>query len=658
MVSGLGLAGSKAAFVTTPGSRYNVIDKLRDADLKTFTFPDKKGETLLRVNGEDVYLIDAKTNSGSKLKVSRQALASKMVTNSAPQFGRSAKAGIAPLIKLATIYDVLKESASDARQNIPFDSMGVEVPGSVKEAFELFQEKANPAMSVQQNLSSLLRNYPSLKTTMDKLVEFPVHMQPEGLRDSMVRGVPEKTQKTQKFQKTLSSVPMRKLFEYNAEQFYKANEEAFSFGSEAWVYDIVLGYGDVKEMSPTMQKSIAKRTGIPLPMIEGVVNNTLRYMEKYGLSSLFVDETHNNVDLRGDDFQEGIVVSHLHVSKLTDPFAPRHDVTQVMDNLYPYTVGATIEALAKQAFVKNKPSYAVNGHEYKQLRAFDVEARGISDIDIGTKYLSLNIKKSASDSVVVRMPSITISEYESYSDDKKNELIEAVSGLVYTSLLRNSIGEKTSKITASLVKALCESKKTQERIELLNQLAPDINIDNTEKEKGLMNLLRDISKAVANDESINLPVNKFITTAEIDAFELAYEDILDVVKSRLDVDLSERLGEIKQALNLARNEYECLDLVRMHGSRAHEVNFESIMHKSLKSAITSTLKAYKLIDFELQAKLPAFACTMVTKKSDVTMALLEKASPFVFTSLLDEHIPSLRRSDDDFELTPQVELKR
>ena len=82
------------------------------------------------------------------------------------------------------------------------------------------------------------------------------------------------------------------------------------------------------------------------------------------------------------------------------------------------------------------------------------------------------------------------------------------------------------------------------------------------------------------------------------------------------------------------------------------------MHKSLKSAITSTLKAYKLIDFELQAKLPAFACTMVTKKSDVTMALLEKASPFVFTSLLDEHIPSLRRSDDDFELTPQVELKR
>ena len=78
--------------------------------------------------------------------------------------------------------------------------------------------------------------------------------------------------------------------------------------------------------------------------------------------------------------------------------------------------------------------------------------------------------------------------------------------------------------------------------------------------------LRDISKAVANDESINLPVNKFITTAEIDAFELAYEDILDVVKSRLDVDLSERLGEIKQALNLARNEYECLDLVRMHGS--------------------------------------------------------------------------------------------
>lgn len=120
----------------------------------------------------------------------------------------------------------------------------------------------------------------------------------------------------------LSSFNGRDILMANVLNFVENNNENADRYAMAWVYDMVLEHYESTSKTPSkgLIDGVSNATGVSPEIVSKIYKEAYDYREFRGIKSYKVHETHNNIGLEGDVFQEVNAVMYMLNNKVKNPF--------------------------------------------------------------------------------------------------------------------------------------------------------------------------------------------------------------------------------------------------------------------------------------------------------------------------------------------------
>lgn len=401
---------------------YN-LSTLMDKE-ESFDFPSIKGGVVLQVRGDVVQRLDLETRITTKLKMTRDELAGTLKENMAPL--KKPKYGIAKLLKMAAIHDLISRQPLKKVKKINFESMGSkELPSELWDHFqEYYSYDLTPAQNVakfsvlpdvQEHLgSSEGMKFDSLSDVDPRLLEAR-NLGSGGSYD------PEKKLRSKKEQalheEKVSSFSLSDVLNANAINFVKANPENAERFARAWLYELVLDHYEPsrKTMPKSFIDGVSNMTGVMDKMVSVVFDETYIYKNSRNIQTYVIHEPHSNIGLYSDTILEVNVFNHMLEVKLKNPFltgeyALKYDINPaepMVKAMVKQAAESTVRKDLKITLREVLDDDVVNNYSAKQLDQFSQDGISVATTRAGIAKMKCKTLSSNDTAIHIELPNFS-----------------------------------------------------------------------------------------------------------------------------------------------------------------------------------------------------------------------------------------------------------
>jgi hypothetical protein len=655
---------------------YNLSTLLEEKE--SFSYPSIKGDAILHVDGEQVSIFDKKTLLSSRLDISREDLAFTAVIDMAPL--RYPKYSIAKMLKCASIHDMISNQPVKETVYVDYDDFGTGIKIS-DELWKRVQDNYAYDKTPNQNLAKLMV-IDEVMELIDKesRVDIPNDINSPLAKSKAISFDKSKVKKKDQAKarnELLSNgeVRGRDIILANLINFVNNNSENAERFAISWAYEQVLEKYEAtrKDLSQGFIQGLSEQLGIDSSIIQRVYSETFKYKEDRGIKSYAIDETHNNISLTGDMFQEMHVFLYMLRKTVGNHFLSLHDT---LKKGLPCEISATplIKSAIKEATCKQQirnivgvslDSEVANSFSSKQLDAYELSGVVYEKDRKDTVSFKCRSLSDSATNVYIELPMFKLEEFKALSDDEKSAIVNTFERAVTWLVLRNSAANK--KLSDEAVGILTKAIESSNLTDTLR------NIHENERFSGayatnVRSLIKEYCQSIVNGITktgeIKIKINKSIPAEALDEIERTFGSLIEKYENLFNDSPLVDKDVLSTIISRAKDEYIVFEKARnmdFDGAREHlgEMAFMYKDIKPTKSELTKTINILKDVPEDVYDANPTLVSTVLNKKLDpIDYALKSEVvidvvpDHVVLSQSNDSKLTLGLHDDDDLDIDP------
>jgi single-stranded DNA-specific DHH superfamily exonuclease len=596
----------------------------------SFDYPSIKGKSVLQVRGDVVQKLNLKKRITTSIPMTRdelkQSLRPGMSTMRYPQYG------IQKLLGMATITDMISHQPVKEINKVDFEGFkNLDLPTKL---WDHFQERYAYDLSIGENVHKFMilpevMELSKISFSIEDPKEVSALLSQARESGSGTKYDTSKKKKSLKDQSAQAEMFQtftgEDILKANATNFVRANPENAERYALAWVYEMVLENHETtrKEVSPGFIKGISDKIGLLPEMVKKVYDEMYKYKQVRGIGSYMVHETHNNVGLEGDVFQEVNVFMHMLEKRVKNPYlqgkfalaAGIDPNAPMVDIICNQAASSTMRQIVRSVSDVVLDSDVLNNHSAKQLENFSSDGISLKNSRSGMakmKCKSLSTSKSA---VHIEMPDIDVSVYRAMPSSHRKELEERVELAVTTLLLSNSRADKSLDQTGrGLVTNLSSHPSLIDNLSFISEELGRLNP--TRREFSIKEIMGDTIKAITGKTPFKNSTNSDLTPEDLDVALGALVKGINSLKEKQNFVSFVSPDEIREQFHRMKGEYVAMQEALETGVKVTSLAGFGPMSANSKRAQTMALTAQgNTLQVHVDA-CPELALGITNKKKD------------------------------------------
>tara|TARA_B100000809_G_scaffold260927_1_gene308769 strand:- start:504 stop:5291 length:4788 start_codon:yes stop_codon:yes gene_type:complete len=616
-------------FVSGVSGSYNLLSLLKDESKENFQFPSLKNNKLIKVIGEDVYLTTRKSQTTSKLSMTRDELAEYVKFNTQELSAKDVQYGIQKLMKMASIRDVIETVPAPALEKVAFNSFGL--PKTVEDLWDDFQSHYAFDQTMEANISKFIKN-PDVAAVLlsDMSVEVPnineipeVQIAREFGTGDMFNPNPKKkrTKKAQAaFENTRYTLTPMDVLKANTIEFLGSNVEMQNRYANSWAYLNVLDHYEpsMKHVDADIISGVSNVTGVSVELIKRVYNETYDYRKntRGGVDSYAAEETHKNDDLTGDAYQEGLVFNEALVEASKNPHAPEAIHEPAVKLIMKSVAETCINVLVNRYVGDVLEGVKLNSFSHKQIENYsrsDEMLRYVSDDKARGKLKSRNLP----DGYYIELQDMTAAQWSVFSTDEKEDIETKLNVAVDGLIIANSLGLKAvSTDSRTILENVATSPAVNGALKELREKLGRMVVTN--REGAMRVLIKDVLRAGINDDIPKFKINKSLSPDDLAFCREAIVKGSDILSNRVGAPFTLSMSHLDDAIRSMEIQYEIFEHITLNGTLDESLKekYEDEIVKSVKYAVTKAIKSAGGTLSEHEALNKELALSVTTTKTD------------------------------------------
>jgi hypothetical protein len=344
-------------------------------------------------------------------------------------------------------------------------------------------------------------------------------------------------------------------------------------------------------------KGISEKIGMSFDMIKKVYDDTYKYKEDRCIKSYHVHETHNNVGLEGDVFQEVNVFIHMLSKRLRNPFlqgryafssgvSPVQPMVDVICNQAALsTLKQTIRVTSNIVLDDDK----LNNSQSKQLEHYASDGISIKGVSEGVAKMRCKSLSGSATKVDIELPEISAEKFRLLPADKRDEIEYKLELAVTAIVLHNSTSSKS--MNSSVKSLINQIVSSDDVVAALHDLQGSLGkMVPTQKEDALKASMKQFVNAITGVSPLKTPVNTHIGIADLDNVEKALSQGIEFLASSQQFKSHIPMSDVSAAILKMKGEFVGMQMAIKEGVNISEVPIYGELDKYAKSAQTRMLK--------------------------------------------------------------------
>lgn len=624
---------------------YNLSTLLADTNKVSFSFPAIKGGHILNVNGSEVSIFNLSTRVSSKLELSREDLIPTLLPNL--KLMQHPKYGIEKLLRMATIRDLIDHQPVKETVYVPFEE--IEGMSIRPELWAHFQTHYAFDRSVDENIVLFFLIPEVQKELLDETIpgggfdafktfKMDAKDAPKALTDARSAGNKnfepnakfETKTAAEEHKSSLNTFSSKDVFKMNIYTFLEKNQQNAERYANSWLYELVLDHHETTEKNPSASfiSGVSEFTGVDPAMIKTIYDEAYRYRKFRGIQSYRVHETHNNIGLEGDAFQEAVAFIHMLNLKVRNPYlvgeiALRNRMnpnSTVIDALAHQAAESTLKQMIRSTTKVALDEDRFNTYSSKQMEQFSDDGISAKNNRGNRAMMRCKTLSESKAEVMIELPEYDPEKYRSMSKEDRMLWEQKIENAVTLLVLSNS-----RKSAEGDIKTIVENLVTSpENLNLFKEIREHFGpAFATRREGQLKAMLSAFSEAILGHEELKLPSNR----------EVPFEDLelCKEVMAKIIIDLEETQGfvsaisieAIEDAILVAKGQYlanqEAINhlITKNEVLKVHSVPGYPELDKGAKQAQTRFLNSLANVLEEHSKVFPELANTVVATKTKI-----------------------------------------
>ncbi len=630
-----------------------------------FDFPSIKGKTVLQVRGQAVQTLDLRNRVTTHLPMERAELALTLLGGMKGM--RHPEYGIEKLLKMATIHDMISRQPLKTINKVDFKGYGNVMLSD--ELWGHFQESYAYDRTPRQNITKFsvlpeVQEFLNGGFVVDSLSEVdPAVLEARGVGAGNAFD-PEAKKRSKKDKEAhaekVNTFGAEDVLYANTIAFLKENPENADRYARTWVYELVLNHHELtrKEAPKGFYQGVSDMTGVSIELVQKIYDDVYKYKQDRGIKTYRVHETHNNVGLEGDVFQEVNVFLHMLKNKLANPYlsgshAFKHGIkpsTPMIDAMVQQAAESTLKQMIRDATKEILGDDVLNNYSARQLDNFDLDGVSIANERSGVAKMKCKTLSSNDASVHIELPQFDAERYRMMPSDDRKQLEEKVELAVTALLLSNSKGSKKLDSTGrTIVEQAVASPEILETMRYVKKYFGELVPSNREDQvKGLMKSGVD---AILGKSPLKMSVNKTLSLADLDIIASTLEKGMERLYDQQGFSSYLTPESLHMSIENAKAEFLAFDHLKKEGEKMTEiVGYEPLSPSAKRelSKLDTSIKGVLDVHHEACADL---ADNVLNKKTDPLGFMLN--SPLVLSIMKDD-----MKVVQDIEPDVEPKLKR
>lgn len=633
-----------------PGYNLSTLMSTHDS----FDYPSIKGTVVLQVRGDVVQKLDLNTRITTQLKMTRQELQDSLFGTLKPM--DQPRYGIEKLLRMATVHDLITNQPLLQVRPIPFDGFGhITLP---QDLWDHFQNNYAYDMTPNQNVNKFCI-IPEVQALMD--TTFKVDGDNMALQEARGVGAGNAFDPEKKFRskadkaahdEAIKTFSFKDVLHANAIAFVRNNPENAERFARSWVYELVLDHHETtrKDVPKSFIAGVSEMTGVSDEMVATIYDEMYKYKDFRGIQSYRVHETHNNVGLDGDVFQEVNVFMHMLTNRLRNPYlsgaySMKHGISPVEPVIEALRMQAAESSLLQVVREVTKLSLdddVLNNYSARQLDNFSDEGISIAVERSGVAKMKCKTLSASGATVNIELPEFDADLWRQMEPAERQRLEEKVEKAVTTLVLSNSrsqnaLSEEGAKMVTDLVTHPDLIANLEEVKEIFKKLVP------TQRESMLKSTMKTCMQAILGREPLKLPINKYLTDEDLSLIKTAVEQSNERLMRQQNFVSQLPVGSLDEALEQSK-----LEFAAFAAARNGEGRLDNGLKTSAKAELTKTFNVLDSILEVHDKACPDLAKGIPNVKKDPLN--------FMLTSPLIEQLMFSVENAPEMALKAQMEL--
>jgi hypothetical protein len=688
---------------------YNLSSLLADKTKESFDYPSVKGNKILRVRGEEVHMFDPKSRVTTLLPETREelldGLSSKLRPMSSPRYS------IEKIMRMSTVYDIISQQPVKETKKVEFDSFGsMEIP---PELWEHFQDCYAYELSPSENLSRFML-LPEVAELVEK--EFKsakLEDVPQGVVDARMLGngkemnpsslvkkqeqlgmvkrelevllsmdnpddatkkkikstkakVTKMTKEASAQSDALSSFNGRDVLMANILNFVSNNNENADRYAMAWVYDMVLDHYEstAKKPSKGLIDGVAQATGVNPEIVSKIYQEAYDYRDFRGIKSYKVHETHNNIGLEGDVFQEVNAVMYMLNNKVKNPYLSGKYAFQRKINPLQPLIDVIKKQCASSTMAQNirmttnvaLDDEVFNTYSAKQLQQFSDSGISLKGV-VGTlPVMKLKTLSGDKTPISVELVDFKSDDFKNMSEDDRKLWEQKLELAVTTLVLSASRKEGKAGLSPDEISQIERLVTHPDLIKNMEEVNEKFGMMfASRRESQIKALLKNGSEAILGNETLKFPINKELNLSDLDICLHGLTSSIERLKEEQNFESQVTPDDIEEAINIAKGQYLAFEEVRQTGQKAEAPSGYEELDRYARAQQTTMIKKLESNMQDHLNVMPELTRSMVTTKDD-PMSFVIKSPLMKYMS--EGLSPKLSFDMDDPSLENDPALRR
>jgi len=621
-------------YVSGVGGDFNLLSLLRDESKTEFQFPSLKNKKLLTVANDDVYITDRKSQTTNKLSMNREELSNFARFNTGKLNATDVQYGIQKLMKMTSIRDIIENVPAPAMQKVEFDSYAV--APALKEHWDRFQANYGFDQTVTANIAKFIRD-PQVSDIIlnSDIVMVPTLSEHPDLQLAKEFGVgdalnpsPKKkrTKKAQEaFEQTRFMVSAMDVLKANVVRFVSENTALQNRYSNSWAYLNVLDCfeASMEHVPKDLIAGVSNRTGVSAELVSRIFDETYQYRQmRGGIDSYEVEETHNNVDLRGDAYQEGVVFENALIRKTENQYSGEASHQPAVKMMHKSVALTTINELVNKYVGDVLEGVKLNSFSHKQIEQYqrnDDMMRYVAEGSAPGKLKARNLP----DGEYIELRDMSVGQWSRFSMEEREDIETKVNLVVDAIIVGNSLGAKSVSTDSRTV--LENAATSPEVVATMQELREKLGrMVVTDREGAMRTLIKEVLRSSVNDVPPKFKMNKSMSPQDLAFCKDVILKGIDIISERVGYDCKVDKPLLEEAIKSMEQQYEVCSYLYKNGEVSVDLQERYVDHfpKTVKSAITrlktpieATMKDHCSANYEL-------SMTVNNKKTDPVKFIL------------------------------------
>jgi hypothetical protein len=609
---------SKAFFFNDPLADYSVSKLLQQEE--DMQFPDIRGEYLVKTKGQDVFLINLKTDVEIKLPHTKEYLATQVNSRNTDLHLNMLKYSVVVLAKFENIRAAVLHDLEDTIKFVEtpteiLDPLNCKIPFDEEMASKLYQEFCKDYhfdCNIRTNLEHfrdaiILEVKEGVRSEEELFLFCPELNQTAEEREEAAKAKKSRKKKVVEEDDEDAPKTFHDLFSIAAMKFLEENKELHLRFTTIWEYQKVLDVFDpdklVKDLDPAVLKGISYNTGLPIDRIAIILDKVYNYKSAYKLENIYTEELHNNIDENGDAMIEGLLIAQRLMRKHYNSYAKQKNFATALD-IYSRTLETTSHRnITRQHMETTIGEAKVNSYSQKQMETYSsrrVDGEGNVNLSpiilnaVDPKHTKWQLKILPPGSFIEARPDEAFilnklfGKVETATFVSDIERINAFDFIDVEKIYEKEIQGKAAKLTPSMKEALADvndellDMKRREIVSKFGDLAKRKVIENLVETSSMnRNLKQNLIEVLEDEKNKSEGIINYLT-----AVLPNFQELDEIVNNTVDENFSE-----EQYDEAKTNNGKFLNIKKMNAEEKSEIERKMIF-------IANRLKVKNSIDKE------------------------------------------------------------